>query len=131
MLLNHDGAIAMLNRAGKTDLVNVVGKIVIEDNVFVGIKVIIMPGVTIGQGSVVASGALVTKDVPPDSVVAGIPAKVICTTEDYINNYAQKSHIIDVDNESEIRSAVIEWAKEHTGEKAAIRLRSGKTKLTI
>lgn len=40
-----------------------------------------MPGVTIGEGAIVASGAVVTKDVPPRTVVAGVPAKVIKTLE--------------------------------------------------
>jgi len=51
--------------------------IVIEDDVWIAGRVNIMAGVTIGTGSVVAAGAVVTKDVPPYSVVAGVPAKVI------------------------------------------------------
>ena len=51
--------------------------IVVEDNVWVGGSAILLPGVTVGKGAVVAAGAVVTKDVPPFSVVAGNPAKVI------------------------------------------------------
>jgi acetyltransferase-like isoleucine patch superfamily enzyme len=51
--------------------------IVIEDNVWIAMDAKILKGVTIGQGSVVATSAVVTKDVPPYSVVAGVPAKVI------------------------------------------------------
>lgn len=51
--------------------------IVIEDDVWVASRVNIMAGVTIGRGSVLAAGAVVTRDVPPMSVVAGVPAKVI------------------------------------------------------
>ena len=43
----------------------------------VGMETLIMPGVTIGEGAVVAAGAVVTKDVEPWTVVAGIPAKVV------------------------------------------------------
>ena len=43
-----------------------------------------MPGVTVGQGAMVAAGAIVTKSVPVGVVVAGNPAKVICTVDDYI-----------------------------------------------
>lgn len=49
----------------------------IEDNVWIGTRTIIMKGVTIGEGAVVAAGSIVTKDVPPHTVVAGVPAKVI------------------------------------------------------
>jgi len=49
----------------------------IEDYVFIGARAIILPGVKIGKGAVVASGAVVTKDVPPMMVVGGVPAKEI------------------------------------------------------
>ncbi len=51
--------------------------VIIEDDVMIGANASIMPGVTIGTHSVVAAGAVVTKDVPPHSLVAGVPAKVI------------------------------------------------------
>lgn len=53
--------------------------ITIEDNVWIGMNATILKGVTIGTGSVIAAGAVVTKDVPPHCVVAGVPAKVIRT----------------------------------------------------
>ncbi|PQO43902.1 acyltransferase [Blastopirellula marina] len=49
----------------------------IGSNCFIGGRSIILPGVTVGDGSIVAAGAVVTKDVPPNSIVAGNPAKVI------------------------------------------------------
>lgn len=51
--------------------------VVIEDYVFVGPRSIILPGVKIGRGAIVAAGAVITKDVPPYAIVAGVPAKVI------------------------------------------------------
>jgi acetyltransferase-like isoleucine patch superfamily enzyme len=51
--------------------------VTIEDDVWVGANAVILPGVTIGNHCVVAAGAVVTKDVPPHSLVAGAPAKVI------------------------------------------------------
>ena len=53
------------------------GPILIEENVWIGEKASIMPGVNIGRGSVVAANAVVTKDVPPNTLVAGVPAKII------------------------------------------------------
>jgi acetyltransferase-like isoleucine patch superfamily enzyme len=53
------------------------GRVVIEDHVWVGARAIILPGVTLGRGAVVAAGAVVTKDVAPLTLVAGVPAKPI------------------------------------------------------
>ncbi len=52
-------------------------KVIIEDYVFIGPRAIILPGVKLGRGCIVAAGAVVTKDVPEKTIVAGIPAKVI------------------------------------------------------
>ena len=51
--------------------------VVIEDHVFIGSRALVMPGVTVGRGAVVAAGAVVTKDVAPLSVVGGNPARPI------------------------------------------------------
>ncbi len=51
--------------------------VVIGNDIWVGANAVILPGVTIGDHSVIAAGAIVTKDVPPHSLVAGVPAKVI------------------------------------------------------
>lgn len=53
--------------------------VVIEDDVWIGLRVTILPGVTIGKGSVIGASAVVTKSVPPYSVVAGNPAKIVKT----------------------------------------------------
>lgn len=52
-------------------------KVIIENNVWIGIRSIILLNVRIGEGAIVGAGAVVTKDVPPWSVVGGVPAKVI------------------------------------------------------
>lgn len=63
---------------------DVFGKVVIEDWAYIGSFSQIMPGVTIGKGSIVAAGSVVTKSVPPGVVVGGNPAKFICTIDQYI-----------------------------------------------
>lgn len=52
-------------------------KVTINDDVWIGTNVIILPGITVGKGSVIAGGAVVTKDVPEYAIVGGNPAKVI------------------------------------------------------
>ncbi len=53
------------------------GPVIIGKNVWIGDKATILPGVNIGEGAVIAANAVVTKDVPPFAIVAGVPAKII------------------------------------------------------
>ena len=53
------------------------GGIKIEDDVWIGTHVVILDGITIGKGSVISAGSIVTQDVEPYSIVAGVPAKII------------------------------------------------------
>ena len=54
-----------------------VGNVIIENDVWIGARAIILPGVTVGKGAVIAAGAVVSKSVPEYSIAAGVPAKVI------------------------------------------------------
>lgn len=65
------------------------GKIKIEDYAYIGAWSHIMAGVTIGEGALVAGGSVVTKSVPPHTVVGGNPARYICTTEEYYERNKQ------------------------------------------
>ena len=65
------------------------GKIHIEDYAYIGAWSHIMAGVTIGEGALVAGGSVVTKSVPPHTVVGGNPARYICTTEEYYERNKQ------------------------------------------
>lgn len=62
-------------------------KVEIGDYVFIGPRAIILPGVTLGRGSVVAAGAVVTKDVPPLTIVGGVPAREIGQRNEESLNY--------------------------------------------
>ena len=66
---------------------DVIGRIQVGNNVHIGWNAIIMLGVTIGDNCVIGCGAVVTRDVPDDSVVAGVPAKVIKTIGEYADKY--------------------------------------------
>lgn len=64
--------------------INTIGEaepIIIEDNVWIGANSIILPGVTIGQGSIVAAGSVVTKNIPAMVIVAGNPAQIVKEAE--------------------------------------------------
>lgn len=52
-------------------------EVIIEEDVWIGARVIILPGVRIGKGSILAAGSVITKDVEPYSIVGGVPGKVI------------------------------------------------------
>ena len=56
---------------------DVLAKVVIGNDVWIGANCVITPGVTIGEGAIVAAGSVVTKDVVPNSIVGGVPAKLI------------------------------------------------------
>lgn len=84
MFITHDGGTwAFRNDNEKYKHVIKYGKIEVGEYSFVGARSTILPGVTIGSHCVVGAGSLVNKDVPDGTVVAGVPAKYICTTEEY------------------------------------------------
>ena len=62
-----------------------IGRVSIGDNVFVGAESVILPGVTIGNNVIIGANSTVTKNVPDNMVVAGTPAKVICSLEEYLS----------------------------------------------
>ncbi|EPD51998.1 2,3,4,5-tetrahydropyridine-2,6-dicarboxylate N-acetyltransferase [Paenisporosarcina sp. FSL H8-0542] len=66
--------------------------VIVEDDVLVGANAVVLEGVKIGKGAVVAAGAIVTKDVPPYTVVAGTPAKVIKEIDDKTKSKTEIMH---------------------------------------
>lgn len=92
-LITHDGVINMLRRAYNLNL-DAVGRIDIGDNVFVGHSAIVLRNCIIGSNSVIAAGAVVTRDVPPNSVVGGVPAKLICSTDELVESLRQESEAL-------------------------------------
>lgn len=89
LFVTHDGGTLLFR--DKFPTLEYTAPITIKDNVYIGVRSIIMPGVTIGNNCVVAAGSIVTKDVPDNSVVGGVPARFIKTTESYLDGLHQKS----------------------------------------
>lgn len=59
------------------------GKIEVGNNCYIGANVILLPNVSIGDNCIISAGAVVTKDIPPNSIAAGVPARVIGNIEDF------------------------------------------------
>src|SRR5512133_657949 len=102
----HDGGTWVFRDQPKYREVIRYGRIIIHDNCFIGYGSIIMPGVSIGPNAVVASGAVVTRDVPPNTVAGGVPARVLMPLE----QYAEKclAGMPDYDREAYRRDKVAE-----------------------
>lgn len=82
-LSGHDGSVSMASRAYGIKL-DAVGPVIIHDDVFIGVGARILPGVSIGPRAIVGAGSVISKDVPPNSVVAGNPARFIRTLDEHV-----------------------------------------------
>jgi tetrahydrodipicolinate N-succinyltransferase len=112
-LLTHDGATWLVREAGFR--YQRFGRICVGDDVFIGVNSIVMPGVTIGSRVIVGSGSVVTKDVPDGVVVAGNPARMVSTFDDYrakvLRTCASDSDLPTVPYEERIKKALLIQSK--------------------
>lgn len=97
-LITHDGSTWLVRKDGVRYQKFL--PIVIGDNVFIGLNSIVMPGVSIGSNVVVGAGAVVTKDIPDNSVYAGNPAKYICSYQEY-DSKVRATCVLDADIQGE------------------------------
>jgi acetyltransferase-like isoleucine patch superfamily enzyme len=81
--ITHDGAVQVLRVILNNPKLDFFSPIRIGNNVFIGNHATILPGVTIGDNVIIGYGSIVTKDIPSNSVAAGVPAKVIETLSEY------------------------------------------------
>ena len=80
-IFTHGGARVARRKYPNYD---VFGMVEVGDYCYICTNSLIMPGVKIGNGSMVAAGSVVTKSVPPNMVVGGNPARILCTVDEYI-----------------------------------------------
>lgn len=87
--ITHDGGTLIL-RKEIPDL-DYTAPISVGNDVYIGTEAIILPGVTIGNRCIIGAGSVVTKDIPDNSVAAGVPARVLKTTDKYLESMKKKS----------------------------------------
>jgi hypothetical protein len=83
----------MLDRALGEPL-DSVGYVVIRDNVFIGYGAIVMPNVTIGPNAIVAAGSVVVEDVPPETIVGGVPAAPIAGWSSHVERLRERTRAL-------------------------------------
>ena len=91
--VTHDGGVHVFRNMSDDMALpkaDIFGRIIIGDNVFIGIRSIIMPGVTIGNNVVIGAGSIVTKNIPNNSVACGVPAKVVKTIDEYFQKVSDQ-----------------------------------------
>lgn len=88
-MVTHDGGI-WVGRALDPSF-DVFGPVIVRSGAFVGIRAILLPGAVVGEGAVIAAGAVVAGDVPPGVVAGGVPARPICSVEDYLARASRKN----------------------------------------
>lgn len=87
--ITHDGGTLIL-RKDFPDL-EWTAPISVGDDVYIGLRSLVLPGVSIGNRSIIGAGSIVTRDVPPNTVVAGVPARSLMTVDDYLAKMKAKS----------------------------------------
>lgn len=87
--VTHDGGTLILRHEEPT--LEWTAPIEVGDYVYIGVKSIILPNVRIGSRCVIGAGSVVTRDVPSNSVFAGVPARYICSVDEYLEKLRAKS----------------------------------------
>lgn len=88
-LITHDASFTVLNKLGKGHFPEEVGCIEIMDNVYIGYNATVMPNVRIGENVIVGAGALGSKDLEPNGVYVGTPAREIGSFDEYVEHHSE------------------------------------------
>lgn len=111
--VTHDGGTYVLRNEDPETCIY--GSITVNDNVFIGARSIIMPNVTIGKNVIIGAGSIVTKDIPDNQVWGGVPAKFICTIDEYKKKNQTKFSFIVNKPQEEKRKILLEQFKITNG----------------
>ena len=93
--ITHDITHNMLNNLGEYNYSYNAGCIEVMNNVFIGSNTIILPNIRIGSNVIIGAGSIITKDIPDNSVVAGVPAKIIGNFDEYLEKRKNFSYLSD------------------------------------
>lgn len=107
--ITHDGG-TLIFRHLIPDL-EITKPIKVGNYVYFGTRSMVMPGVTIGDNCIIAAGAVVTKDVPDNSVVGGVPARIIKSSDEYLEKIKKESlhlgHLKGIEKDRELRRILL------------------------
>jgi acetyltransferase-like isoleucine patch superfamily enzyme len=110
--ITHDGSSRVFrHRFPEMNLAygNLFGPITIDDNCVIGVNVVFLAGTHIGKNSVVGAGAVVKGDFPDNSVIAGVPARRLCSIDEYVERVREKMVIpLNAQTRSELRKELTE-----------------------
>ena len=118
--VTHDGGVWVLRGLGKEkqdENIDIFGKIRIGNNVHIATNVTIMPNVKIGSNVIVGCGAIVTHDIPDNSIVVGIPARVIESVDEYYEKNRSRFVYTKQMTNKEKRKYLMQYFKEDIGVK--------------
>lgn len=108
---NHDGGVAVIR--SKYPNIDIIKPINIGNNVFIGSHATILPGVTIGNNVIIAASSLVSKDIPDDVVVGGVPARIIKTIAEYEEKAIKEAIVLkNRTNYNERKNEILQFIKE-------------------
>jgi len=115
LFVTHDGATRVFRATEPRwrNEMGVYGRILVGDNVFIGVNSVILPGVSIGSNVIIGAGSIVTKDIPSNKVVGGNPARILCSVDEYKEHALQKAMAVNITNENLKRSDLVKlfWNK--------------------
>jgi len=95
-----------------TDGYTRLGKVEIKENCYIGSNAIILPGVTIGPNVLIAAGSVVNKNIPPNSCVAGVPARVYSKFDEFIQGYEESIKLSHSFHSNEFISPSLEFKEQ-------------------